>query len=686
MPNRLQHETSPYLLQHKDNPVDWYPWGEEAFAKARSLDQPILLSVGYSACHWCHVMERESFEDEATARRMNEGFVCIKVDREERPNVDQLYQGVIQLMRRGGGWPLTVFLTPQLKPFFGGTYFPPTGRFGMPSFSQVLDSVAQAFGERRAQIERSATELTAGLSDLLRVGLEAEPSPVEAENLAQVGEALAAQIDPRLGGFAGTPKFPHPDVLEALLRAGARGAAPAVRDRALLTLDRMAEGGLFDQLGGGFHRYSTDATWSVPHFEKMLYDNALLLHAYAEAFQLTGRPLYARAAEGVVGWLEREMRSPEGGFYSSQDADSDGEEGRYFAFTPEQFEAALGKELGPLLCEHFGVDAEGNFEGGRTVLSIARDALALSREHGLPLPEVESRLAEGRRRLLAARCLRTPPARDDKILAGWNGLAVRGLSRAGRAMGRPEWTALARGAADFCLSSLREGPRLLRSFRAGRAHLEALLEDYGDLADGLVELFMASFDARYLEAAIALADQALAAFWDEPSEAFLASPAGGERLLAPVFALHDDAWPSGASSLCHALVQLSGLVGRPDYLERAGRYLARMKPSMVQNPFGFGRLWCAADTFLGGAATLLVRGSPTASAALIGEASRRYAPALAVAWSGEAQPPGSLSAVFEGKPLPSEGAAAYLCRGFTCELPASGTEVLDKVAAPAANR
>ncbi len=680
MSNRLRDETSPYLLQHQHNPVDWYPWGEEAFARARALDRPIFLSVGYSACHWCHVMERESFEDEATARRMNEQFVCIKVDREERPEVDQLYQGAVQLMRRSGGWPLTAFLTPDRKPFFAGTYFPPSDRLGLPALGRVLDSVARAFRERRAEIERSAQELSRGVGELLRLGLESEPSDLEASDVIRAGERLAASIDARDGGFGGAPKFPHPDALEAMLRAHRRGADPAVLRGALLSLRRMAEGGLCDQLGGGFHRYSVDATWSVPHFEKMLYDNALLLHAYAEAFQLTCEPVHARAAAGIAAWLEREMLTAEGGFASSLDADSDGREGLTYVFDPREVESALGPDLASLACARFGVDAQGNFEGGKTVLHLARSVDELANERRQPATDVEAELERCRLLLLEARARRPSPGRDDKVLAGWNGLAIRGLARAARAFGRPEWLALARAAADFCLASMMDGDSLFRSFRAGRRSLPGLLEDYGDLADGLVELSMACFEPRYLQAAAALADRAVALFWDERAQAFLAAPRGG--LDADAYSLNDDAWPSGASSLCHALVQLSALLARPELLELAGRYFARMRSAMLENPLGFGRLWCAADTFLEGAASLIVRGSRPACEGLLAAAARRYAPALAVAFSDQPEPPEPLNPVMEGKPLPSSGALAYPCRRFACGLPSAAPEVLDAFAAP----
>ncbi|HEY3446920.1 MAG TPA: thioredoxin domain-containing protein [Myxococcales bacterium] len=670
MPNRLAGSASAYLRQHAHHPVDWQPWGPEAHRAARERDRPILLSIGYSACHWCHVMAHESFEDPAIARVLNEGFVSIKVDREERPDVDFLYQGVVQLTGRGGGWPLTVFLTPELKPFYGGTYFPKDDRYGIPGFGKLLSAILDAWENRREEVLGSSSEFSEGLRALMGAGLGGAPGELTPRDLVLTGERVAEAIDRVHGGFGGDgPKFPNPAVLDLVLRAWRRGGDASARDGVLLTLDRMAQRGLFDHLGGGFHRYCVDGAWRVPHFEKMLYDNGQLLRLYSEAQQIRPDPGYRRAVEMTVQWLEREMTSPEGGFYSSQDADSEGEEGRFFVWTPEEVARAVGgdADLADLLCRRYGIDEQGNFEGGRTVLSLAG-----------ALEGQGAELERGRRLLFEAREQRVHPGRDEKIVAGWNGLAIGGLAKASRVFGRPEWANLAARAAGFVLGSMTRDGRLARVWAEGRTHADGQLEDYGDLAEGLIQLYMATFDVRWLEAARDLAGRAVSLFWDEEAKAFLAAPRDGEQLVVRVWAVHDNAWPSGASTLSEALVALSGLTGDVARGEIVEAYLSRLREPMLSNPFAFGRLWCAADMLLDGAPALAVAGEPRAARPLLDAVDRRYAPTLAVATS--AQPPAILEKAFEGK-RPSHGeAVAYLCRSFTCELPArSPEEVLARI-------
>ncbi len=682
MANRLASQTSPYLLQHADNPVDWYPWGPEAFEEARRSDRPVLLSIGYSACHWCHVMAEESFEDPGIARAMNERFVCVKVDREERPDVDQLYQGCALLAGKGGGWPLTVFLSPDGKPFFAGTYFPPRDRLGIPGFPRVLLSVDDAWKNRRRELLESAQEMERGLRMLSLHGVAPQPKELSAVDLAAAGVALAQEIDPVHGGFGDAPKFPNPDTLLLMLRSHRRGAKD-VLPPLLHTLEAMARGGVYDQLGGGFHRYSVDEGWQVPHFEKMLYDNALLLRLYAEAFQLSRRPEQRRVAEQTVAWLEREMTSPEGGFYSSQDADSEGEEGRFFVWTPKEIAAVCGPSA-PLLCQHLGIDEGGNFEGGRTVLSIVRDAEELAEEHGIPVEQIEAELERGKAALMAAREKRPRPSRDDKILAGWNGLMIGALAKASRAFARPEWAQLAARAADFVLGNLAQDGKLLRSWRSGKASIAGMLEDHGNLCEGLVELYGATLEPRYLEAAATLTERGLEQFWEPSASAFLAAPRGGEKLAVPVYAIHDNAWPSGASTLCAALVALSGLLSRPRYLEIVGDYLSHLSASMTGNPFGFGHLWCAADAWLDGAATLVLAGEESQVRRALEELDRRWAPTLSVAWSATDKPvPQLLRPTLEGK-SPLDGmATSYLCRNQTCQPPRTGALELGELAGAA---
>jgi uncharacterized protein len=665
-PNRLGGETSPYLRQHASNPVDWFPWGEKALGLAQREDRPILLSVGYSACHWCHVMAHESFEDAETARLMNAHFVNIKVDREERPDLDQLYQGVVQLMGRGGGWPLTVFLTPQLAPFYGGTYFPPEERYGMPAFRRLLLALAEAYRTRPGEVREQARQFVAGLRHLSTWGLEGAPGELTAAEVRQAGTELAQDLDAEQGGFGTAPKFPSPMNVALLLRSHRRGAAPEVRSGALFTLERMALGGIYDQLGGGFHRYSVDRSWRVPHFEKMLYDNAQLLHLYAETQLLDARPLWRSVAEGTVGWLRREMTAPSGAFYATQDADSEGEEGRFFTWTLEDMRAVLGQPLAELAGLHYGATADGNFEHGRNVLEVRLPAATLAARLGEPLEDIERQLAEVRTRLFSARESRVRPGRDDKVLAGWNGLMVRGLAFAARVFERPDWCQHAVEAAEAVLRGQWRGGRLLRLAGGGQ---EGFLEDYGDVAAGLVALAQATLDPHWLDPAAAMAELAVERFWDGEQQAYLSAPQGTPDLLLPTYALHDNAFPSGASTLCEAQVGLAALTGQQHFLEQATRYTRRMRQAMVQNPFGYGHLWLAADAALDGAAEVLLVGSPAEVAPLRRAVDATWAPTVALAQFEPEQVPSQLARTAEGRTRVSGQAAAYLCRHFSCGLP-----------------
>jgi uncharacterized protein len=675
--NRLAQETSPYLRQHAHNPVDWYPWGEEALARAKRENRPLLLSVGYSACHWCHVMAHESFEDAETARLMNAHFINVKVDREERPDLDQLYQGVVQLMGRGGGWPLTVFLTPGLEPFYGGTYFPPADRHGLPGFSKLLLTLAEAFRTRPEEVRAQAEQFTAGLRHLSTWGLQASPEDVTKEDVRTAGVEQARELDAELGGFGLAPKFPSPMNVALLLRAFRRGGGEELRTGALFTLERMALGGIHDQLGGGFHRYSVDRLWRVPHFEKMLYDNAQLLHLYAEAQLLDPRPLWRTVAEGTVGWLQREMTAPSGAFYATQDADSEGEEGRFFVWTVEELRKLLGQPLADLAALHFGATVDGNFEHRRNVLEVRVPAAQLAERLGEPLEEVEGQLAEVRTRLFAAREGRVRPGRDDKVLAGWNGLMVRGLAAAARAFGRMDWAELAARAAQAVLGAQWRDGRLLRL--AGKESQEGFIEDYGDFAAGLVSLAQATLDAAWLEPALAIADAAVERFWDEGQQAYLSASKGRADLLVPTYALHDNAFPSGASTLTEAQVGLAALTGEARPLDQAMRYLRRMRQAMVQNPFGYGHLWLAADAALDGAAEVMLVGTQEEVALLRLAVDSTWAPTVALAQVEPSQVPAVLARTAEGRTRVQGKPAAYLCRNFSCGPPV--TDVASLVAA-----
>jgi len=671
--NRLALETSPYLRQHAHNPVDWYPWGEEALARAKRENRPLLLSVGYSACHWCHVMAHESFEDEETARLMNAHFINVKVDREERPDLDQLYQGVVQLMGRGGGWPLTVFLTPGLEPFYGGTYFPPADRHGLPAFPKLLLTLADAYRTRPEEVRAQAEQFTTGLRHLSTWGLKASPEDLTEEDVRAAGVAQARELDTELGGFGLAPKFPSPMNVALLLRAFRRGGGDALREGALFTLTRMALGGIYDQLGGGFHRYSVDRLWRVPHFEKMLYDNAQLLHLYAEAHQLEPVPLWRTVAEGTVGWLEREMTAPSGAFYATQDADSEGEEGRFFVWTMDELRRLLGQPLADLAALHFGVTVDGNFEHGRNVLEAHVPAAQLAERRGEPLADVERQLAEVRTRLFAAREGRVRPGLDDKVLSGWNGLMVRGLSTGARAFGRKDWAELAARAAKAILDAQWRKGRLSRL--AGKEQ-EGFLEDYGDFAAGLVSLAQATLDASWLEPAMAIADAAVERFWDDKQQAYLSAPKESTDLLVPTYALHDNAFPSGASTLTEAQVGLAALTGETRFLDAAMRYLRRMRHAMLENPFGYGHLWLAADAALDGAAEVMLVGTKQEVEALGRAVDGTWAPTVALAQVEPGKVPAVLARSAEGRTRVDGKATAYFCRHFSCGPPLTDAAAL----------
>jgi hypothetical protein len=669
--NRLANEPSPYLRQHADNPVDWFPWGPEALERAKREDKPILLSVGYSACHWCHVMAHESFEDPALAKLMNEHFINVKVDREERPDLDQLYQGVLQLMGRGGGWPLTVFLTPELKPFYGGTYFPPAPRHGLPSFRALVGGIGEAWKKERAELEKQARTFEEGLTEYAAGGLDAQPGTWAAIDLLEAGRQLSARIDPTWGGFGNRgPKFPNPMNLAFMLRAWRRGGDAAFRDGVLLTLEKMARGGVFDQLGGGFHRYSVDERWLVPHFEKMLYDTAQLLHLYSEAWLIAPRPLWKDVVERSVAWLERELRSAEGAFFAAQDADSEGEEGRFFVWRPEDLTALLSPEDAALLAAHYGVVPGGNFEHGTTVLQALTEISDADRP----------RFERARRTLFEARRQRVAPGTDDKVLAGWNGLLIRGLAAAARAFDRPDWARLATTAADFIARELRKPDgSLYRSWQRGAGRLDAVLEDYGDVVSGLVALYQCTFEARHLALAEALADLAFERFWDPERRAWLAAPKGTADLFVPTYALHDNAFPSGASTLTEAQVVLTALTGHTRHLERATVYLERMRDELLANPLGYGHLLIAADLMLDGAADVALVGPASLVDPLVKVAHRTWTPTVSVLrqLSGE-----ELPEVLKDQLANRPGHGAFLCQHFSCQRPVTTAAELEQLLAP----
>ncbi len=675
MPNRLIHELSPYLRQHAENPVEWYPWGKEALDKARAEDKPILLSIGYSACHWCHVMERESFDDEAIAALMNQLFVSIKVDREERPDLDQIYQMVVQLMRRSGGWPLTVFLTPALEPFFGGTYFPPVDRYGMPSFTTILRAVSDAYVNRRDEVEKSAKELTNAITEVTSIA--ADPSDPPRDAVLAAARKLVGRFDERHGGFGDRPKFPNTMSLDVMLRAHLRGDASSL-DRVTKALDGMREGGIYDQLGGGFHRYSTDERWLVPHFEKMLYDNALLARVYLDAWRASGHERYASTVRETLSYVEREMRSPEGLFYSTQDADSEGEEGKFFVWSPDELAEVLDEDEARAAALHFGVSEGGNFEEtGKTVLHVNRPIAAVAAQTGASEAEVRALIERARQKLFAAREKRIKPFRDEKIIATWNGLMIGAFAAAGAAMSETRWIAIAKGALEAVRSMLWRDGSLLRIAKDSRARIDAFLEDYADLANAALDVYEATLDRKPLAFARELIDAALARFWDEEHGGFFFAEAGAKDLIVRPKDAYDNAVPSGTSSMTHALLRLSAYDGDADLAGRAERTLRGLCTPALATPFGFGRLICAMDLFTHGPVELVVVADDDAAAEdLLSTARRLYVPDLVVARVPPGQPSGPGIGSLVERAMKDGRPTAYVCREHSCSAPVTKADDL----------
>ena len=686
-PNRLARETSPYLLQHAYNPVDWFTWGDEALERARALDRPIFLSIGYAACHWCHVMERESFEDEETAAFLNANFVAVKVDREERPDLDQLYMGAVQAMTGQGGWPMSVFLAPDGRPFFGGTYFPDTPRHGMPSFRQVLEGVRLAWADQRPELEAAGARLVDTLVQQQGGGPgdAGLPGP---DVLVAAARGIEAQFDPVNGGWGRAPKFPQPMTIELLLRRFMAAADEQALAIARRSLDAMAAGGIHDQLGGGFHRYATDAHWLVPHFEQMLYDNAQLARVYVHAWALTDDDAYAATATGVLDYLLRELRTADGGFAASQDADTDGVEGATFTWTASEVREALaGAGHDPaLFAAAYGVTDGGNWEG-RTILSRVRDDAALAGLFGLEPVAVDGALAAARSTLLARRAGRVQPARDDKVLAGWNGLAIAAFAEAARALSvagdarlaalAPGYRAAAATAADAVLAGLRTPDgRLRRSWKDGRATADGVLEDYANLADGLLSLYEATFDERWFREAVALVDTILARFTD-PAGGFFDTPDDGPRLVIRPKDVQDNATPSGNAMATSVLLRLAALTGDGSYRTAAERALATVGPYLERYPTGFGQWLCALEVAHAGLAEVAIVGAADDpdTGRLLGVANRGYAPFRVLASTGDTATT-SVPLLRDRFALNSR-ATAFVCRDFACRQPVNEPEALE---------
>jgi uncharacterized protein YyaL (SSP411 family) len=640
--NRLSRETSPYLLQHKDNPVDWFAWGEEALVRAREEDRPLLVSIGYSACHWCHVMERESFEDPAIAALMNEHFVCVKVDREERPDVDAACMEACQAMTGQGGWPLNAFLTPERAPFYTGTYFPPESRHGMPSWRMVLEAVADAWDRRREEIRDQGAQVAGALGGA--VALDPSGEPISGELLSDVVARLSASFDRVNAGFGGAPKFPPASIIELLLARGER-------EMSLATLRAMARGGIYDQIGGGFSRYAVDATWTVPHFEKMLYDNALLARAYLHGWQASGEERMREVCCETLDWALREMRGAEGGFCASLDADSEGVEGKFYVFAAAELRALLGDALADDAIAYFGASERGNFEAGLNVLE----------GRGVP----PKRLGEIRRRLYDARSRRVRPGLDDKRLTSWNALMISALAEAGAVLEREDYLQAAVACADFVLGELRDpGGRLLRTWKDGRGRISGYLEDHAYLLEALLTLYQASFDARFYREAVSLADTIIDRFSDPERGGFFTTGEGHELLIARRKDLDDSPIPSGNSAAAFGLLRLALLSGEEKYERQALGVLRLLTPLAGRHPLGFGHLLGAVDFYLAPVREVAIVGPDPGAAELIAIVRGSYLPHLVLA-AGD----GDVVPLLKGRGAVDGRAAAYVCEHFVCQAP-----------------
>jgi uncharacterized protein len=676
--NRLIHETSPYLLQHAHNPVDWYAWGEEAFAKAKAEDKPMLLSIGYSACHWCHVMEHESFENEPIAELMNTSFVNIKVDREERPDLDQIYQYVVQMFGVGGGWPLTMFLTPEKEPFYGGTYFPPDDRFGRPGFAKVLEAAARYYREHKAEIRQTTQQVLQGLERLST--FRESDLPLQKTVIENAVRKLNNIFDETNGGFGTQPKFPNPMNLALFVRYWRATGHEGYLRMVLLALQKMARGGIYDQLGGGFHRYSVDAQWLVPHFEKMLYDNAQLIRLYVDAYRITKDPFYLHVVKETVTYVQREMLHPDGGFYATQDADSEGEEGKFFVWTPAEIVAVLGPDVGEVFCRAYGVDPHGNFEHGKSILHWAVSPDWLAHEFGTEVAQIEQMLAEGRQKLFAARERRVRPFRDEKIIVAWNGLMISAFLDAAELLGDERIRHDALRSIEFILSHLVRDGRLLHSYKDGQAKLPAYLDDHSCLVACLLDAFEAMEDQRFLTLAEEFNGATIANFWDEVQGAFFLTGPDHEMLLHRPKDPFDHAVPGGNSVATQNLLRLYYYTGEEEHLQKAESTLRLFRDQMEDNPFSFGQMLCALDLYLETPKEIVIIGrrDQPDTQALLRVVHETYVPnkillvidPAAGASETFAHLPVGEMAQLQGK------ATAYVCHKFACSAPTTDPSAL----------
>src|SRR5215813_11235030 len=666
--NHLVNETSPYLLQHAHNPVDWYPWGEEAFAKAKRENKPVLLSIGYSACHWCHVMAHESFEDEEIAKLMNELFVNIKVDREERPDLDQIYMSAVQMLTHHGGWPMTVFLTPDGLPFYGGTYFPPQDRYNMPGFPRVLISVAEAYRERGEDIKETSGSI---LNELQRLNTTNDANErLGKEVLDAAYGGIVRTYDSLHGGFGGAPKFPPSMTLEFLLRTYKRTSKREALNIVRHTCKAMADGGIYDQLGGGFHRYATDARWLVPHFEKMLYDNALLSRLYLHYFQLTREEFARDTATGIFDYVLREMTDPAGGFYSTQDADSEGHEGKFFVWGIEEIKSALGERDASLFCDYYNVSEGGNFEG-QSILNVSQSLEDVARQNDISVTELAHVLETSREKLFAILERSVKPDRDDKILTAWNGLMLASLSEGGAILNRPDYTRAAQRNAEFVLSQLRRDGLLLRTWKDGKAKFNAYLEDYAFLIDGLVTLYETDGELRWFTEALTLTERMIDEFWDAENGGFYFTGRSHEQLIVRSKDYFDNATPSGNSVAAGVLLRLATLTSKETYRNYAVSILQSVSDTARKYPSGFGYALSAIDFLLSTPKEIAIVGKDSAAVQdFIGEVWHTYLPNKVVAGATFGNKHAvDLMPLLHNRPLIGGRATAYVCEHSSCKEP-----------------
>ncbi len=672
--NRLIHETSPYLLQHAHNPVDWYPWGEEALKLAKSEQKPILLSIGYSACHWCHVMERESFENEEIAAIMNELFVNIKVDREERPDLDEIYMNAVQAMTRQGGWPMTVFLTPDLKPFYGGTYYPPEDRYGRPGFPKVMNAVAEAFNEKNEQVLEQAEQITTQLSQISNL-VDPHEHELTEELMNKAFQHYRSQFDAQYGGFGNAPKFPPSMGLPFLLRYWHHSGNANALEMVETTLQKMARGGIYDQLGGGFHRYSTDERWLVPHFEKMLYDNAQLVVAYFEAYQATQNTFYRDIGTETLDYVLREMYDAEnGGFYSTQDADSEGVEGKFFVWEPYDVEDIIGEKNAEIFCEYYDITPQGNFEG-ENILHVQTPSDIFARKLGMDNDELEALLADGRQKLFEEREKRIKPGLDDKILTSWNGIMMRGMTMGYQLTGKPEYLIACEKSAEFVLATLsQDNGLLLRTYRAGKSHLNAYLEDYSYFIAGLIALYEASFEPRWLTEAARLAHLMIDQFGDEEGNGFFFTGKVHETLIVQSKSAYDGATPSGASMAIHSLLRLAKHLDNQGFYDKAVETLKLYFHQMEVMPSGSGQLLCELAFLLSTPKEVAIIGKKedTKTGEMLSVLHGMYLPNKIVALTDSTE--GITLPLLVNKSQIDNNTTAYICEDYVCKTPTTDVD------------